>query len=264
MLEDPVLHVTKPVVILVEDDAGLLHVEAVLRLVAPWELEDGLEPCPDPAVLGALLARPLELVHLLQHGSLHGLRKGRLFRPGPEVPRLGSIARSGELTELLADRLQLAAEEELALGLLHPLLDARLDLVAKSKVSEGVSRPREHEAKPLGDVDRLEDLHLVLERQVRRVAGEIGDEGRLCHLPQPFSHPAGTPREQDVLEHGAVLAGELDRRRRRWRVREGVNLDPQCLARCRARPCLSMPSQPRGRRRRAALRAAHPLRGSPR
>ena len=52
VLEDALLHVVQPVVVLVEDARRLGDVEAVLGLDAPGELEDGVEPRADPPVSG--------------------------------------------------------------------------------------------------------------------------------------------------------------------------------------------------------------------
>ncbi len=68
VLEDPLLHVLQPVVVLIEDARRLGDVQTVLRPHAPRQLEHRVEPCPDPAVLGVLLARALQLLDFALDG----------------------------------------------------------------------------------------------------------------------------------------------------------------------------------------------------
>ena len=48
--------------------AGLGQVELIVGGLAPGEVEHAIEPCPDPALLGALAAGALEAVELLVDG----------------------------------------------------------------------------------------------------------------------------------------------------------------------------------------------------
>ena len=73
VLEDAVLHVLQAGVVVVQDPAGLADVEGVGGGLAPGQLGDGVEPGPDPAVLGALLAGPLQPADLPLHGGPDGL-----------------------------------------------------------------------------------------------------------------------------------------------------------------------------------------------
>ena len=107
VLEDAVLHVAQPVVVLVEDARRLGHVEPVLGLLAPGQLEHGVQPGPDPPVLGVLLAHPLQLVDLAVDRLAHGLGQVPLLDLAPVVVGRVLVARA-ELAQLLADRLQLA------------------------------------------------------------------------------------------------------------------------------------------------------------
>ena len=62
---------------------------------------------------------------------------------------------------------------------------------------------------PLLDVDGLEDLDLLGQGQVGRVPGHVGHPARIGHVGQSFGQPTRTPAQQDVLDHGPVLAGQL-------------------------------------------------------
>ena len=159
---------------------------------------------------------------------------------GARAPRGGCGSRRARpprrlLAELLADGLELAAEQELALGLLHALLDVGLDPLAKREVGQGVTRPTEDEAQARLDVEGLEHLDLLRQGQVGRVARQVGDLARLGDLAQLRGHLASTPAEQDVLEHGPVLAGELAHRRGGRGLLDGLGLDPERLAGARHR-----------------------------
>ena len=81
--------------------------------------------------------------------------------------------------------------------------------------------------RPLFDVDRLEDLDLLGQGEVGGVARDVGEPSGLGDLAQLRGDLAGAAAKQDVLEHGAVLAGELDGGGGRLTVVEGFGLDPE-------------------------------------
>ena len=60
---------------------------------------------------------------------------------------------------------------------------------------------------PLGDVERLEHLHLLLERDVGRVADRVGQRAGLDDRAQERRDAlVGAAQLEDLLDHGAVLA----------------------------------------------------------
>ena len=68
----------------------------------------------------------------------------------------------------------------------------------------------DREREPLGDVERLEDLDLLLEADVRRVADRVGQRAGLADRAQPRADALVDAAElEDLLDHGAVLALEL-------------------------------------------------------
>ena len=87
------------------------------------------------------------------------------------------------LAELLLDRLQLLAQEVLALALLHLGLHLRLDLRAELEHLELAVEDRRDLAQPLLDVDRLEQLLplLGLDRAQRR-GDEVGERARVVDV----------------------------------------------------------------------------------
>ena len=90
-------------------------------------------------------------------------------RPAWPVVVGGALVAAAELAELLADRLELAAQQELPLRLLHALLDVGLDPLAQGQVRQGVPGPAEDEAEPGLDVERSRGPHLLREAEVGRV-----------------------------------------------------------------------------------------------
>ena len=106
------------------------------------------------------------------------------------------------------------------------------DLICwRSVMSARVSRAQPStRRKPGLDVDGLEDLQLLGGAQVGRVPGHVGDPRGPAHVAQCFRHGPGTPAEQDVLQHGPVLTGQLDHGRRLRRFVDVFDLYPQGLA----------------------------------
>src|SRR5207248_930170 len=76
VLDDPVLHVLQPGVVLVEDHPRAGDVVGVLGPLVPRDVEDGVEPGPDPADFRRLVRGPLELVDLAHRGLVDLLRQG--------------------------------------------------------------------------------------------------------------------------------------------------------------------------------------------
>ena len=124
-LEDPLLDLVDVVVVAVEHAPRLLQVEVVVGRLRPRERCDPLEVGPDHAVLGRLRRQLLQPVEL----ALRGLH--RVLRQSGGLDLLAQLVRLRgllvHLAELLLDRLELLAQEVLALALLHLGLDLRLD-----------------------------------------------------------------------------------------------------------------------------------------
>ncbi len=127
----------------------------------------------------------------------------------------------------LLDRLELAAQQELALGLLHALLDVGLDPLAQGQVGQDLTGPGDDHAQPGHHVEGLQDLHLLGQGQIGRVAGHVGHPAGLGDVAQALGQPTGTAAHQDVLDHGPVLAGQLGRLVGRFPIDQQLDLDPQ-------------------------------------
>ena len=84
------------------------------------------------------------------------------------------------LAELLLDRLQLLAEEVLALGVLHLRLDLRLDLRAELEHLELAVEDDRQLAQARLDVGLLEELLLLVRLQAHRRRDEVGERARVA------------------------------------------------------------------------------------
>ena len=143
------------------------------------------------------------------------------------------------LAELLLDRLQLLAQEVLALALLHLRLDLRLDLRAELDHLELTAEDRRDRAQALLDVRGLEQLLLLLRLQAHGRGDEVGEDGRVV----------------DVRRGELQLLGQVrDRRDDAPRTGSG-----RCAS---APPAPSTPRRRRGPRRTRRPGTAPPARGA--
>src|SRR5690606_38808552 len=98
VLEDAVLDLLQPVVILVEDLLGFLEVEAVLGAHVPGELGDGREVGADDGGFGRVgmhARQAVELALSLLHGGLWQVERLELLAERLDLVLL--VVRSGEL-----------------------------------------------------------------------------------------------------------------------------------------------------------------------
>ncbi len=226
-LEDALLDLVDVVVVAVERLTGFLEVEVVLGGHAPRQLHDPLEVGPDHAVLGGLRRQSLESLQLAIGLLAHHLRQVGLFDPLAQLGSLGGALVG--LAELLLDRLELLAQEVLALGAVHLGLDLRLDprpqrdqlVLAREQLEQAPQPLREvalleqllallgldperagDHVRELGRVVEVRDRHLQLLRQVRHLLDDLA-EGVL--------HVAGERLELGgLLDHVGVLLDARD------------------------------------------------------
>ena len=141
--------------------------------------------------LGRLVAGALELVELL-HGSLvHGLGQVRRLDAGAQVLLLGVGAAAVEVTQLLLHRRQLLAQQELTLLLVHALLDVLADRLGDIELGQVLAGELDHQLEALTHIDGLQQRELLLGREVRRVAGGVGQQRRVAD-PRDRSRRTGT------------------------------------------------------------------------
>ena len=205
-------------------------VEAVLGLDAPGDLEHGVEPGADPARLGALVAGALELVDLALDGLAHVLGQLARLELGPVVVGVGVVGVTADSPSSLRMASSWRRSRNSRCVFSMPSSTSVLIFSRKVEVGQGVAGPAEHEAQPRLDVERLEHLDLLGEREVGRVAGHVGQAARLGDLAQLRGDAAGAAGVQDVLEHGAVLPGQLVGGRGGLGLGQRLGLDPQGVA----------------------------------
>jgi hypothetical protein len=151
--------------VLVEDGRGPVQVEAILGGRPPGELDDPVEVGADHARFRRVRALQLEPLHLVERLGLHLLGHAALLDPGPEL--LGQGRLRVVLAELLAQDLDLLAQEEVALALLDAGVDLLLHLLANGR---HLDQPLHHHAdlaQPLGHVQGFQQLLALLEGVVR-------------------------------------------------------------------------------------------------
>ena len=107
---------------------------------------------------------------------------GQLERLEPLAQLLDLGLLGVALAELLLDRLQLLAQEELALALLHLRLDLRLDLRAELQHLELAVQDRGDLAQPLLDVRQLEQVLLLLGLDAHRRGDEVAERARVVDV----------------------------------------------------------------------------------
>ena len=114
------------------------------------------------------------------------------------------------LAELLADRLHLLAQHVLALLLRRALLDVVADAPANLQLGEPLALQPQRELQPLDDVDRLEQLDLLVEGDVGRVGGGVGERAGLADRADEGRDAAVVAAQlEDLLDGRAVLGLEL-------------------------------------------------------
>ena len=183
-------------------------VVGVVAAGVPRDLQHRVQPGADPAALGRGVGGALQLGRFLHRGLVHLLRQGGGLDPGPVVLFLGARL-AVQLSQLLADRGQLLAEQELALLLLHALADVVLDGLRDVQLGQLVPGPPGQQLQPLLGVDGLQQLLALLQGQVAGVPGAVGQRGR---VGDPLQHVHDLPRAPLLQDGGgqpAVLAGQL-------------------------------------------------------
>ncbi len=169
--------------VLVEYLLGALEVEMILALGLPGQRDDPLQIGADDAVLGGGARQALEPAQLALGGRARLLGQIGGLDALAQLLHLGLIGIG--LAQLVLDRLQLLAQDELTLGLvelrLHLGLDLRLQLADVDLAGED-ARER---AQPLGNVGLLEQLLALGQRQPAQIGGdEIGKQARIVDVGQ--------------------------------------------------------------------------------
>ena len=110
-----------------------------------------------------------------------------------------------------------------------PDLDVVADALADAQLGQPLLLELQRQLQPLDDVERFEQLELLVDVQVRRVAGGIRQRARMGDRADERADPAVVAAElEDLLDHRAILALEVARQvRRRRDVGPLVDLDAE-------------------------------------
>ena len=180
----------------------MLGVKPLLGALVPGHRDQPVQVGPDHARLGGLLAHPLEASELLLGLLAHGLGHLGLFDLGAVLLDHRGVV----LVELLTDRVHLLAQEVLALLLLGAGLDVVADALTDLQLGKPLALEGQRQLQPLGDVERLQQLHLLLVGQVGGVAAGVGQRSGLGDAPDERRHTAVVAAQlEDLLDQGAVL-----------------------------------------------------------
>ena len=245
VLEDPLLDLLEAVVVLVEDPGGFLDVELVVGRDVPRQPDEPVDVGPDDADLRRGGRDPAHPVDLLDRPGLDLLRHAGGLDLVAKLVDLGLLG--VVLAELALDRLELLAEDVLALGLVHLGLDLGLDPALELEDLDLAGEEVADELQALDDVDRLEELLALLGRHVRAVGDHVGQQARLGDV----AGGDGRLRRDRRAVRDVLLDLGLDRPHQ--------GLDLEAGRRCRrGAPRRSRGGTARSRRSRAACRRVWP------
>ena len=207
----------------VQDGPGGDQVGVVVGAGVPRDVQHRVQPGPDPAGLRALVGGPLQLADLGQRGLAHVLGQVGGLHPGPVV--VGAVGLV--LAQLLADRGQLLAQQELALGLLHALADVLGDLLRDLLLGHVLAGPADQQLQPLDHVGLGQQLRLLLQVEVGGPAGGVGQLAGVGDLLDGVDDLPGAALLQDADDQGLVLLGQLGRPAGDRAVLDRGDLHPQ-------------------------------------
>ena len=214
--------------VLVEDLPGALEVEVVLRLLVPGQRDDPVEIGADDAVLGGRGRELLEPRELAVRGLERVLGQVLLLDQAAQLVDLRLLLVA--LPELVLDRLQLLAEEELTLALVDLARDLGLDLRAELRHLDLAVEDQRDRPQPLLDVHRLEQLLPLLGLQPQRRRDQVAERARVVDIRGGELQLLGQVRghADDVRELALDVAGQrLDLGRVRDDVRQLLQLRRQ-------------------------------------
>ena len=181
VLEDPALDLVEAVVVLVEDAPRLRDVDRVVAQLRPGQLDQPVEIGAHHRVLGRGLGHALQALQLLPRLLLGLLGHAGLGDRLLQLLDLGGGALG--LAELLLDRLQLLAQDVLALAALDRVLGLLADVARDLEHLDPVAEQLQDPVQPAPQVDGLEDLLLLLDPQIHEARDQVGGErGRARRL----------------------------------------------------------------------------------
>ena len=201
VLEDALLHLLEVVVIGVEDLARLIEVQPILGPLRPRQLHQPLEVGALDRVLGRRLRHLLEALELLAR---------RLLDVGRHLRRLDLLVERVEvagvfaLAELVLDRLQLLAQDRLALVLRELLAHLQVDLLLDLDQLDLALQQHEQPPQPLRHVALHQQRGALLGRQVDRRGDDVAQPAGILVLVEHLRRLV-----RDVGRDGDELLGDV-------------------------------------------------------
>ena len=231
ILGDAPLHVVETFVVGVQHLARVHRIEALLGPLRPGDRQQPVEIRADHGRLGVRVAHPLETVQLALGLLPHRVGHARARNLLAVFVGDGAVV----LAELLANGVHLTPQEVLALLLLRAVFDVVVDALAHLQLRQPLALKLQRQLEPLDDVERFEELQLLGEVQVGRIAGGVGQRARVGDGPHERADPSVVAAQlENLVDDGAVfalqLAGEGGRRRLvRTRLRQSTRSTPSCV-----------------------------------
>ena len=160
------------------------------------------------------------------------------------------------LAQLLADGVHLAAQQHLALLLVDAFGHLVADAVLQLQVGQRLPGPRQRQLEARFDVDRLEQLDTLLQLEIGRVRGHVGQLTGRVDAREDVADAARAAVLEDRLDDGAVLLGQLPGACRSAPGRRPARPPRAARLRCRRSRCRLGPGRRRGSRARGCRWAA--------
>jgi hypothetical protein len=241
VLEDPVLDLLEPLMILVEDRPRRGDIDIVRGLLLPRHRHEPVDVGPRHRVFRGCrrhLRQPVELAQSLGLGLFGHAGRVDLLAEGIDLLR-AIVA----VAQLLLDRLHLLAQVVLALRLRHLRLSFGLDLRAELEDLGLLGEGRHQPLQTLGHANRLEQLLAKRRLQNRKRPGDevrqhagrlrsaedvlelVGQRWRQRH-DLLEERTRGARERLDLEGRRRVVGQTLDARPEKWRLLEHVG-DPE-------------------------------------
>ncbi len=181
VLQDAFFDLLQAVVVLVEDRPRPGQVEVVLGGLVPGQIDEPLQVGPGHRVLWGLGGDLLQPRHLLARDLLH---VGGHVARDDALLELGAVVVLFGVAELLLNRAHTLTQHCLTLVAAHLCADVGLDVFLDLVGLQGAVEPQEHLTQPLGDVQQVEQFHLLRQGALDVGGGHVGQQSRLTHLIQ--------------------------------------------------------------------------------
>ena len=201
VFENAILRLLEPRVLVVHDALGLLEVDDLVGPLRPRQRDDPVEIGARHGVFRGRRRHLRQAIELAQRFLLHGLGQAGGFELGAQLFDLARLIVA--FAELLLDRLELFAQEVVALVLADFRLHLALDLRAELEDFELLDQQAVQQVEPRADVERLQHFLLGVGAdgaEARR--DEVGEAARIGDVRGERLQIVGHQRRQrhDLLE----------------------------------------------------------------